>query len=989
MKKRLAMLLSVAMAFSMFANVAFGADATLTTTQKYEALVEAGIFNGIPGSTDPQLNVQTDRAQFAKILALTTGLEQVTGTTSFKDNGYATNWAKGYIEAVVKAGYMNGVGGDKFNLTGKITGEQMAKSFALALGLEEVKDAAAIEGVSPWAYGWVAAIKNAGFDFSMNGKWNTPVTRAVLIDAAYAVREQVAVTVTSAKAIDEKTVEVTFSDKEVVKVTLDKALVEGEKTTVEVKHSNGQTYKVDVTLQALAVEAKVAGLQKVEATLTRAVDATKAKVEIKRGTTVVETKEVKFSEDNTAIQIALGTKMPAGDYTLTLSGVSEKAVSTTFKVEEEKVAKIELLSDQAAVAMDFDSVSIGFKVTNQYGDDISKTANINWMASKGYVTVEGNSLVIKNSNGTANVGKYIIGEKLTITGIEATKYQTTLNQTITVGEFSKIDKVEFKGLYNADKKELNTGSDFSTFFVLFDAYDQYGNQLSANQLKTSLFVNSTNPSIVDVETVIDATYGQLPKIYDKQGANYDSLAIALKAPATSGIKFDGKATINFIGKMSGKQFGFEVDVKKASTVEKFTLQNPTEAVAVGETVKIPYVAYDQNGKEITSYDAISSVVTLTGATMKKDPVTKNAVIEYTAPATETTAFIAAFVQGTANNSNITFQVKAAAKPAQVVGVGSAINLGVGATKTLNKDNIKINDQYGRTMSLKDAVAKGYKLVLTNNNSAIVTNDNSEITAEGGSITLTGVTKGYANFELALVEVATGKVVTNSAYSFNANVVEKGAISEYKVTVNETIADKSVVNATYADKYQAEVKVVGVKADGSEVALAKSEFNVVTSNDGLTYNPATGKLTADLTSTDADAFKDKSEVKATIVVNVNSADAPTEIKKEVTISNAAPTAKEILVGDKAGIVTSVTDKVLTVATTTTVDVNNLVAVLKVKDQYGVELAAVASDLKPIVNGLPSGASVTGTVVSGLESGSEFTVTYYAKNNTSVTVRVIVE
>jgi len=988
MKKRLAMLLSVAMAFSMFANVAFGAS-DLTTQDKFNALVQDGVFNGVlnaDGTVDPQLNTQTDRAQFAKIVAILAGLEQVTGVESFKDTNYSKHWAKGYIEAVKKAGYMQGQGNDIFGVKGKVTGQEIAKTFATVLGLEPVADAPAVENASEWAWGYIAAIKAEGYDWSVDGKWNVPVNRSILVDAAYDVQQKVGVSVKSAVAVDEKTVKVTFSDDTVKEVKLETALVEGVATEVTVKHDNGKEYKVSVTLQALAIEAKVTGLQKIDATLTRAVYAEDAKVEIKRGSTVVETKEVKFSDDKTAIQIALGTKMPAGEYTLTLSGASEKAVSTTFTVEEEKVAKIELLSEQAAVAMDFDSVSIGFKVTNQYGDDISKTANINWNVSKGYVTVDGTSLIIKNSNGTSNVGKYMIGEKLTISGIESTKYQTTLNQVVTVGEFSKVDKVEFKGLYNADKKELNTDSDFSTFFVLFDAFDQYGNKLSKTQLSTSLFVTSTNPSIVDVQTVNDATYGQLPSIFEKQGANYDSLAIALKAPATSGIKFDGKATINFIGKMSGKQFGFDVEVKKASTVEKFTLQNPTEAVAVGETVKIPYVAYDQNGTEITSYDALNSLVNVTGAVKKKDPVTKNLVIEYTAPATETMAFISSFVQGTASTSSINFQVQKEAKPAQVVGVGSAINLGVNATKTLNKDNIKINDQYGRSMSLKDAIAKGYKLQLTNNNNTIVGNDVSEIIAEGGSITLTGKAKGYANLELALVETATGKVVTNSAYSFNANVVDKAAISEYKLTLAETIANKTAVAATYADKYEVAVKVTGVKADGSEVALAKSEYDVITTNSGLTYNPTTGKLTANLAET---AFGDNDTVKAAVIVNVNSADEPTELKQEVTISKVASEAKEITIGDKDGIVTSVTGNVLTVANTTSVNVNDLVAVLKVKDQYGVELPANAAQLTTSITNLSNGVTASGKEVSGLKSGSEFTVRYYTANGASVAVKVVVE
>lgn len=999
MKKRLALLLSVAMAFSMFANVAFGATNELTTTEKYEALVQAGIFNGVPGAdgkVDPQLNTLTDRAQFAKILALTAGLEQVTDKTSFKDQNYGKHWAKGYIEAVVQAGYMNGVGNDKFDLKGKVTAEQVAKSILSALGVEPVADAPAVEGASKWAYGYIAAAKAAGLDEAVlgGGKWNAPVNRAVLVEVAYAVKAQLSVSVESARAINENTVEVTFSDKEVVKVTLEKALVEGEKTTVEVSHK-GQTYKVEVTLQALAAEATVKGLTNVDVKLTRAVDDTKAKIEIKRGTTVLTNKEVKFSDDKTSASITLGNRMLEGDYTLTVSGASDKAVSTTFKVEAEKVAKIELTSDTAPVATDFDSVSIGYKVTNQYGEDMGNRANIDWRSSKGDVFVEGNKLVIKNKIGTATLPKFIIGDKITITGIESTKYQTTLNTTITVGEFSKVDKVEFKELYNADGKELNTDSDFSKFVLLFDAIDQYGNKITKEQLDSSLYVTSSNQSIVDVDTVSNATYGTIANIQVNQGKNLDSYGVALKKPNTSGMKLEGKATINFVSKLNGKSFGFDVEVKKASTVTKFDLQQPADAVAVGDTVKIPYVAYDQFGKEVTDYDAIMSVVTINGgATHKKDPVTKKLVIEYKAT-TLGTVFLSSWVQGANSPSNIQFQVKEAALPKQVVGVGSAISLGANATHTLNKDNIKIADQHGREMSLKDAVAKGYKLKLKNNNSAIVSVVGAdEITLADGSITLKALTKGSANLELSLVEVASGNAVANSAYSFNVNVVDKGAIKEYKLTVADTVAnfatDASVTDVTYADKYAVEVKVQGVKADGGLVTLSKDEYTVTPTNSGLKYDKASGKLKAEVAKA---AFGDKDVIKSAILVTVDSADAATTLTQEITISKAAREAKSFVIGDKAGIVESVTGNVVTVAApaanaTKDVNVNDLLAVLKIKDQYGVELPAKASELTNVITTMSEGVTASGNVVSGLKSGSSFVVNFYA-NTLHQAIKVIVE
>ncbi len=102
MKKILTVALSTAMAFSMFASVAFG-DSAVSVQEKYDSLKAKGIFNGYP---DQQAHLERDmtRAEFAKVLTKLLGLKEVTGTLSYKDKGYnAKNWAVPYIEAVTAA----------------------------------------------------------------------------------------------------------------------------------------------------------------------------------------------------------------------------------------------------------------------------------------------------------------------------------------------------------------------------------------------------------------------------------------------------------------------------------------------------------------------------------------------------------------------------------------------------------------------------------------------------------------------------------------------------------------------------------------------------------------------------------------------------------------------------------------------------------------------------------------------------------------------
>ena len=94
MKKILSVALSTAMAFSMFASVAFGADTEkLTPEQQFNVLKEAGIVQGYPDGLS-HLDRTLTRAELAKIIVKSMALEEVTGVATYKDKNYtAKHWA--------------------------------------------------------------------------------------------------------------------------------------------------------------------------------------------------------------------------------------------------------------------------------------------------------------------------------------------------------------------------------------------------------------------------------------------------------------------------------------------------------------------------------------------------------------------------------------------------------------------------------------------------------------------------------------------------------------------------------------------------------------------------------------------------------------------------------------------------------------------------------------------------------------------------------
>ncbi|NOJ71252.1 S-layer glycoprotein [Paenibacillus alvei] len=315
MKKRLALLLSVAMAFSMFANVAFGADAAKTTQEKFDALKEAGVFSGYPGTTDAKLGQEMTRAEFAKVLVKLFGLKEIHGQYSYKDKNYdAKNWAAPFIEAVTAEGLMQGKDLTKkiFDFNGKITVEEASKTLVTALKLEPVKDAQ--NKATDWAKGYFEAAVNAGlFSKDVNPKANA--TRAQLVEAAFAADEMTkGPKVTSYKVIDSKTVEFTMSDKEVQKVTLDKALEPNKETEVTFTYKNkeGKEFKITTKVTyAITAAQKVASvtaenLKEIVVTFDGSVD--KKSAEKKENYEVKDNKKIEnvtLSDDKRSVTVLL------------------------------------------------------------------------------------------------------------------------------------------------------------------------------------------------------------------------------------------------------------------------------------------------------------------------------------------------------------------------------------------------------------------------------------------------------------------------------------------------------------------------------------------------------------------------------------------------------------------------------------------------------------------------------------------------------------
>lgn len=340
MKKILSVALSTAMAFSMFASVAFGETAKVTPQQAFDALAAKGVVNGFPDGK-AHLDKDLTRGEFAKIVTKLFGLTEVTGKLSYNDKGYnAKNWAVPYIEAVTAAGLMQGQDTVKgiFNYNGKVTVEEVAKVLAIALKLEQ--PTTTDNSASVWAKGYAQAVINAGLvEKTANFKANA--LRSLVVETAYyadQIGKVPTLTVTTAEALSPTKVVVTFSDKTTANVELTTALVAGVETTINFKHLE-KDYTAKVTLQApKVVSATAPNAKQVVIKFNRAIDidtlAESSKVidgvvkvtKVGSETDEVANAYVTLSADNTEATITLpGVKALKGNYTVVVSD----AVKTT------------------------------------------------------------------------------------------------------------------------------------------------------------------------------------------------------------------------------------------------------------------------------------------------------------------------------------------------------------------------------------------------------------------------------------------------------------------------------------------------------------------------------------------------------------------------------------------------------------------------------------------------------------------------------------
>ncbi|WP_235918269.1 S-layer homology domain-containing protein [Paenibacillus lutrae] len=564
MKKSLSVILSTAMALSVFSSVAFGAkaddfsdlkDLDAATKAKFDSMIQAGIFDGVEEGRFG-LKDKMNRAQFAKVAALVFELKSNATTSSFTDvkptsvdpaNGYALP----YIEALRVAGLTDGKEEGKYVPAGDVTKEELATFLVRGLGKESealAKPGVSDQTVSGWAKGYVQMAQELKlFDTPAGQPFNgsTPATRDLLVTASYQAQQVV-----------------------------------------------NASKKLSVT------EAKATGIKKVSVKFNREVDTTKATLALKRGSAAVAT-DVVWAEDKKSAELTLkDVKIIDGTYSVTLSGVDSSTVDKStaeFQATDEKVTSIDFLNTSDSIAYG-KKVGIKIKASNQYGENASFSAS-NYTVFTSNVE---NSLK-KNEDGTLvltlkvddrdSSGRSLNGLTQGMGVIPVNIFnndsRVAKDKTFKVNVAPYATKLELSDVvYSNNSKTLANVGETAT--VNLYQYDQFGNIISD--------VDAGN--ISSTPNVIVTPYEKGLTVSEK---TFEKVVFSLTEKASSSAEYT--ATI-YAGASSATT---KLSVKSNKFAKKVEFGDFSGSLSAGDGEKfLPINVFDESGNALTAQEIVDN-----------------------------------------------------------------------------------------------------------------------------------------------------------------------------------------------------------------------------------------------------------------------------------------------------------------------------------------------------------------------------------------------
>ena len=696
-------LLAVIVTVCILATMTVPAFAAASEAEICAAL---GILKGdsSAGVTDEYLAKDTQRFQAAILYLRLIGKEEeakaFTGEENFDDA--AEIYAGGqrilaYLKANPDLGWI-GIGGNKFDPTSTITAQMIYKVLLEALGYKQDVD-------FEWA-DTITFAKDKGLSKIAD------VTNLTNNDLAIALVEAL-----KAKVKD--------SEKTLAQVLIEKGIID-QAAAIEA----GLVSAVPVIVSVKATAADT-----LEVTFSQAVDTDDITLAVTRGSVAVPG-TVAWNADKTVATITTTSKMINGTHTVTASSKADASYTSTGSVEikSQYVDKIKILNDVALtgpktvtengqpVTKESMQAFIYYDVVDQYGQSMRSTTNITWSFSAKKIGEDRSTgkIVLERSDGNA----FTYGEQIYISGVD-TKTGVAVTKTVTVGQKQALNSIELAGFLKKGTTEilkgLPSGFKDDTYYMLYTVKDQNGNPFDVVEP-----IKNNQVTIIADNMLLISKFGPEEKQLSINGKEYNAVIVQ------PGINVDkgGEVNITAIANNTGNKVVINTVIGANQILTTFNMSLPAGILADGETIEIPFEAYDQNGDKITNFTTLARNTQFNKLTFnasqgklklseKDDGTAKLEYIDDTddgtswASSTATDGIdrvvsLTSIVVG-GNNSTLMLNIQDKARPEGIKSVNIpsvVVERGTFDIEISGGDGNKIIfvDQYGREMKKEDAEA---------------------------------------------------------------------------------------------------------------------------------------------------------------------------------------------------------------------------------------------------------------------------------------------
>ncbi|WP_238540407.1 hypothetical protein [Paenibacillus mucilaginosus] len=362
--------------------------------------------------------------------------------------------------------------------------------------------------------------------------------------------------------------------------------------------------------KASVAEAKATGAKQVTVTFNRDVDTAKAKLTLKKGTVEVGG-TVKFADDKKSATITTDSRISAGTYSVTLSGLDAADIdkaTAEFTAQDETLTKIEFVNANDTIAQTKKAI-VKLKATNQYGENASLNAS-SYTVYSGDVP---NSLK-KNDAGelllTLDTSKETNGDDLDpgLSIIPVNIYNTdsrnvSVSKNFKLGNAPFISKLELGTVKYAAGKESLGINESATVDLL--QYDQYGNLVAHDAPEIEL---------EDVQINVNPYIDEEDLVREVGDSNNDDIS-DIKFSLGGGVDRSGDFTFN-VNSQAGTATG-TLKVGSSKVATKVEIGDMNNVIAAGdEDAYVPIIAYDANGDKLSLEDLTNE--TNAGATDEDD-----------------------------------------------------------------------------------------------------------------------------------------------------------------------------------------------------------------------------------------------------------------------------------------------------------------------------------------------------------------------------------